>query len=266
MINQGVKQGCPLSPVLFNLYIYDVIIELQKELRNHYLIEHTQLNVLLYADDQIVLADSEDNLQRTVPKLWLISNQYDLNISPNKTKVMAFIRANTIRTKIVINDQIIEQVNSFNYLGCNLSYTSSRDTDNKLAKFQQLIGTVKRTLFWNVRHETVIKFYKTLALSTLLYGSEAWALTSAQIKRTEAAEMKLLRPLAGNTLSDHIRNEDTHQKLEIENVTIKISTYRNKWLNYLERTIPDRIPYKLLKHKPTRKRSRGKLKKQKDQF
>jgi hypothetical protein len=43
-----------------------------------------------------------------------------------------------------------------------------------------------------VRPETVIKFYKTLAFPALLYGLEARTLISAQIKRIEAAEMKLL--------------------------------------------------------------------------
>jgi hypothetical protein len=60
---------------------------------------------------------------------------------------MAFIGANALRTKIVINSQITEQVNSFDYQERNLSYTFSRDIDNKLAKIQQLIGTMKRTLF-----------------------------------------------------------------------------------------------------------------------
>jgi hypothetical protein len=80
-------------------------------------------------------------------------------------------------------------------------------------------------------------------------------------------EVKLLQPLAGHTLSDHIRNEDICQKLEIENVTNKIRAYRNNWLDLLKRITPERIPYKLLKYKPTRKRSRAQLKKHcKDQW
>jgi hypothetical protein len=70
-------------------------------------------------------------------------------------------------------------------------------------------------------------------------------------------ELKFLQPLVGHTLSDHIRNEDIRQKLEIENVTNKISAYRNNWLDRLEKMTPERIPCKLLKYKPTRKRSRG---------
>ena len=47
-----------------------------------------------------------------------------------------------------------------------------------------------------------MKIYNTLVLPTLLYGSENWTLTALQRRRIEAAEMKLLRLLAGYTLYD----------------------------------------------------------------
>ena len=42
-----------------------------------------------------------------------------------------------------MNDEILEQVNQFTYLGCSLPYQCSNDVEFKLAKFLQLIGTVK---------------------------------------------------------------------------------------------------------------------------
>jgi hypothetical protein len=45
--------------------------------------------------------------------------------------------------------------------------------------------------------ETILKIYNTLLLPTFSYGSENWTLTALQRRRTEVAEMKLLRPLAG---------------------------------------------------------------------
>jgi len=51
-----------------------------------------------------------------------------------------------------------------------------------------------------VRTETILKIYNNLVLSTFLYGSENWTLTALQRRRIEAAEMQLLRPLAGYTL------------------------------------------------------------------
>jgi hypothetical protein len=59
-----------------------------------------------------------------------------------------------------------------------------------LAKFLQLIGTIKRTIFRKVRTEAILKIYNTLILPTFLYESENWILTASQRRRIEAAEMK----------------------------------------------------------------------------
>ena len=61
-----------------------------------------------------------------------------------------------------------------------------------------------------MRTETILKIYNILVLPTFLYGSENWTLAASQRRRTEAAEMTLLRPLAGYTLygyktKDYIR-------------------------------------------------------------
>jgi len=52
-----------------------------------------------------------------------------------------------------------------------------------------------------------LKIYNTLALPIFLHGSEKWTLTALQGRRIEAAEIKLLRPLAGYTLYDHKAND-----------------------------------------------------------
>jgi hypothetical protein len=80
-------------------------------------------------------------------------------------------------------------------------------------KLKQLIGTIKRTLLKRVRKETVLKFYKTLAVPVLLHGAVNWTLTVHKKKRIEAAELKLLRPLAGYTLRGHKYNNDICSEL-----------------------------------------------------
>ena len=77
----------------------------------------------------------------------------------------------------------------------------------QISKHLQLICTIKRTIFRKVRTETILKIYNTLVLPTFLCGSENWTLTTLQRQRIEAAEMKLLRPLAGYPLYDHKTNE-----------------------------------------------------------
>jgi hypothetical protein len=108
-------------------------------------------------------------------------------------------------------------VTRFNSLGCNICYVRSKDPEIKLAKFLQLIDTLKRTQLKRVRKETVLKFYKTLAVPVLLYGAENWTLKFPQKKRIEAAEIKLLTPLAGYTLRDHKYN-DIRSELGIQNI------------------------------------------------
>ncbi|KAJ4445689.1 hypothetical protein ANN_12374 [Periplaneta americana] len=59
--------------------------------------------------------------------------------------------------------------------------------------------------------------------------AETWSLTKGQLRRIEAAEMRLLRPLAGYTLYDHKRNADIRAELNITAITDTIESYRNNW-------------------------------------
>ena len=51
------------------------------------------------------------------------------------------------------------------------------DVESKMAKFLQLIGTIKRTIFRKVRTESILKIYNNLIVPTFLYGSENLTLT-----------------------------------------------------------------------------------------
>ena len=47
----------------------------------------------------------------------------------------------------IIDDETLEQVSQFTYLVCTISYQLSNDVESKLAKFLQIIDTIKRTTF-----------------------------------------------------------------------------------------------------------------------
>jgi len=173
-INKGVRQGCSLSPTLFNIYLHAIITKRQKQdITGLKLSKNQQLSTLLFADDQDIIADTEDNLQKAAHKLNQIIRKYGLTISVQKTKSMAFKGRGPVRTKIVIDNKIIEQVNLFNYLGNMISYEKELDIDNKLRNYVKITGILnnvfrpKKTL-----KKTRIILYNTLALPVLLYGSE----------------------------------------------------------------------------------------------
>ena len=81
-INKGVRQGCPLSPTLFNIYLDEVITKWQEQdITGIKLSKNQQLSTLLFADDQVIIADSEDNLHKAAHKLNKIITEYGLTTS-----------------------------------------------------------------------------------------------------------------------------------------------------------------------------------------
>jgi hypothetical protein len=139
---------------------------------------------VLFADVQVVIANSEDNLQRGLYALHQTVQTFGMEISYKKTKIMVFKGTEPIRSKIVIDNMILEQVNTFTYLGCNISYQKEKDTHSKITKFLQILGFLNNTLKPNlVQRGTRLKLYKTLALPTLLYGSAIWTIKQCDKNR-----------------------------------------------------------------------------------
>jgi hypothetical protein len=98
-ITQGVRQRCPLSPVLFNLYLDEVIRIWLQKLKTSSCFKELILNTLLFADDQLTISDTKDNLQKAVYLLYNISNEYNLEIATKKAKVFGFVGMDHLRKK-----------------------------------------------------------------------------------------------------------------------------------------------------------------------
>ena len=86
-INKIVRQVCPLSYKLFSIYLDEIITKwLKQDITGIKLSKCHQLSTLLFADDQVIRADTEDKLQKAVHKLNQITTEYCLTISVQKTK------------------------------------------------------------------------------------------------------------------------------------------------------------------------------------
>ena len=88
--NLGLKQGCPLSPLLFNIYINDISTHLQSTSDTDIIIHGTNITHFLYADDLVILSQSKAGLQKHLDSLTKFAREKDLTINTKKSKVMIF--------------------------------------------------------------------------------------------------------------------------------------------------------------------------------
>jgi len=133
-----------LSPVLFNKYINRIIQEFKTLIKKGIQQNNRKLvNTILYADDQILMATTEDDLQTMAHHLNLIARKYKMIISSTKTKSMAIWGNHIQRVNIVINHNIIEQVTDFKYLGYRISEYGG-DLEYKLETYNKINGVIRR--------------------------------------------------------------------------------------------------------------------------
>jgi hypothetical protein len=151
----------------------------------------------MFADDQVIISESENTLQRALHELNKIILDFNFEISIQKTKKYGILYKWPVRSILTLDNQPIGQVSRVNCHGCQLSCQD--EFDHKSEKFNYICGTIKRTLKNKTRIETQIKFYEVMVVSTGLYGSENWVLIEKDKNRIQAAEMRFLRATLGVT-------------------------------------------------------------------
>jgi hypothetical protein len=125
---------------LFNIYLNEIQgIWETEEIKGIQISRNKCLNTRIFADDLVLISHSEDEFKKSTRKLNKLINKYGMNISTEKTRTMAFLGPESIRSNIVIQNKII-QVNVSNYLGCSLSYEGEKDIDVKISKFVKITG------------------------------------------------------------------------------------------------------------------------------
>ncbi|GFS00723.1 retrovirus-related Pol polyprotein LINE-1 [Elysia marginata] len=87
MIQRGVRQECILSPSLFNLYSEYLLQEAISD-ESGILINGVNINNIRYADDTVILAESENQLQTMLDRIVEKCKEYGMEINAKKTKTM----------------------------------------------------------------------------------------------------------------------------------------------------------------------------------
>ena len=124
---EGVRQGCTLSPVLFTLFMADLEEVLKKGQDGGMVVGDKKFWSLMYADDIVLIASKEEELKSMIIRLERYLDKRKLLLNVEKSKVLVFSKGGGGRRKTEWRwkDKVIEEVRDFNYLGITLTKCGS---------------------------------------------------------------------------------------------------------------------------------------------
>ena len=131
----GVRQGCLLSPTLFNIFLERIMCVALDDHEDSVSIRERLITNSGFADDIVVNAEEEEEAGVLVDRLDTTTTRYKMEIGPDKTKVM-INNPNGFQREIKIKAQRLEEVENFKYLGAIISYEGPKH--EILSRTQQL--------------------------------------------------------------------------------------------------------------------------------
>ena len=118
--SKGVCQGCNLRPLLFSVFMNDLESYLNCNLSGSCQLNNLRPWLLMFADDIVLLADTETGLQNSINRLEEFCNGWELSINIEKTKILVFNKPACSSQFVVLNTPL-EQLKEYKYLGVMLS-------------------------------------------------------------------------------------------------------------------------------------------------
>lgn len=203
---RGVKQGCMLSPTLFNLCRSELSEVLKAENLNEVELRQLPLSCMLYADDLVIFSNSKNGRQDCLDSLSEYCNDNDLSVNLDKIKVLIFNNCGRTMNKHVLyyRDKKLGNVSNYNYLGVqfgtNGNFTYAKQKIKKVAlialyKLQKEMGDHFRDDI-----QLTMKIFDTVVTPILTYGGEVWGVDhngKLENDPIESVQIKFIRWLLG---------------------------------------------------------------------
>ena len=203
-ISQGVRQGCVLSPLLFNIFMAGLAKNLSVE-ESGLKLDSKKVNSLFWADDIVLLTEKREELEKLLKIVSDYCNINKLTINSKKTKCLIFNKTGRlIREKVSMNGIPLENVREYKYLGFIFTPSGEIGTglqdlrDRAFKSFQ----TLKRKMgdSFNRDIETALGLYDSMIKPILTYASDFWGCLKLPIHSKnpiEIMQMKVLKQILG---------------------------------------------------------------------
>ena len=218
----GTRQGCMLSPFIFSIYLNELINSLNKT--RIYLSEtYPCVNILLYADDIDICADTVGNLQSQIECLDVFCKNWDMKVNLSKSKVMVFRNGGIVRLneKCFFQGKQIETVSYYKYLGLLISTRM-----NWSMAIRTLSEQARKAMFKIINIEkqcnglppkTSLLLFDKLIKAVLLYESDIWGFQSNYyIEKIQLNYCKLLLGVKSSANTSAVLGECGRLPLSID--------------------------------------------------
>lgn len=270
-VSVGLRQGCVMSPWLFNVFMDGVVREVKACMleRGAKMVNERTGNVwevgqLLYADDATLVADSEEKLQRMVREFGRVCEKRKLKVNVRKSKIMLCSAHERRDVSIDLKGEKLEQVNDFVYLGAKLSEDGliGTEVNSRIDEGMKHLGALKSV--WNRRGMTVqskMGMYEAIISPVVLYASETWKLNAKERKKVDVFDMKCLRAVSGVRRVDRVRNERIRERCGSKKSMLgRADESVLRWYGHVERMDNERVTKKIYESSVSGVRGRGKPK------
>ena len=225
-----------VSPDLFNLYSEMILRELDEH--QGVKVGGRNINNLRYADDTVLIADSEQKLQTLLTTAMVKSEEKGLQLNTKKTECMVISKkANVPTTNILCKGEKIKQVKNFKYLGYTITQDGKSETEIKkrISMAKDTFSKMK-AIFTNrnISTSTKINTLKAYVWSVLLYGCECWTLNKDTERRLEAAELWFLRRMMRIAWTERKSNTEVMEMTGYKRSLLR--TIRKRQMKFLGHT------------------------------
>ena len=205
-IHQGVRQGALLSPLLYSLFINDLLSDLEESGVGIY-INSIFCGTPTYADDMSLVAQDPVDLQVMLDIASRYSYNWQYTFNPSKSKVMVFGESSVSRKRNrsdrswFINSFLIAETDTWVHLGITLSvsrsslYHTLHSISSARSAFFSLQSIGSR--FGCLHPSTSLKLYKAMVLPILIFGLEVVFPSASEILMLERCQLSIFRIILG---------------------------------------------------------------------